>query len=121
MGFFPLTVTTFFSSKYNGFFNWTYTYRRDSDFQRPYGVIEQFKDLPSEVLDSDGSVNTSKLDQHIKKFGKAHRDLIQGRDKSIAWFVSHCGASSRRDQYVRELEKHIDVSWLFDHYRLPHV
>ena len=99
-----------YSTKYNGFFNWTYTYRRDSDFQRPYGVIEQFKKLPDKVMNTDGTTNLDELDKYIRQFGKTNRGLIQGRNKSVAWFVSHCGASSKRDQYVKELQKHIDVS-----------
>ena len=108
-----LEIFIFFSSEYNGFFNWTFTYRLDSDFQRPYGVIEQYKQLPSDLLNpDDASINASSLMNFIKQYGKDHRHVIEGRNKSVAWFVSHCGATSRRDDYAKELKKHIDVSTL---------
>ena len=112
-----LEIFIFFSSEYNGFFNWTFTYRRDSDFQRPYGVIEQYKQLPSDLLNpDDASINASSLMNFIKQYGKDNRHVIEGRNKSVAWFVSHCGATSRRDDYVKELKKHIDVSMYSNHF-----
>jgi alpha-1,3-fucosyltransferase len=34
---------------------------------------------------------------------------ISSKKKLVAWFVSHCVTSNRREDYVRELSKHIPV------------
>ena len=31
------------------------------------------------------------------------------KSKAVAWFVSNCNADSKREDYVTELEKHIQV------------
>ena len=37
------------------------------------------------------------------------RDVLMGKTKTIAWFVSNCNASSKREDFVEELREHIDV------------
>ena len=71
----------------NGFFDWTITYKRNSDFTIPYG--HSFP-KPAETTGEKASVNFAK-----------------GKDKLVAWAVSHCGTA--RDAYVKELVKHINV------------
>ena len=72
----------FSSSKWNGFFNWTMTFRQDSEFYTPYGKIRQTSELPTN------------LDEHITNFGEENKEAEYLKDKNmtIAWFVSNCGA-----------------------------
>ncbi|CAP23499.1 Protein CBR-FUT-1 [Caenorhabditis briggsae] len=35
--------------------------------------------------------------------------LVKGKSKGAAWFVSHCQTSSRREEFVRRLQKHIQI------------
>ena len=67
-------------STMNNFFNWTMTYRRDSDFYRPYGRIVKIKPHPE----------GAELEEYIKTFGKENKHLARGKEKHAAWFVSHC-------------------------------
>ncbi|XP_046573116.1 glycoprotein 3-alpha-L-fucosyltransferase A-like isoform X2 [Haliotis rubra] len=76
---------TIFRSDWNGRFNWTLTYRLDSDIPFPY----------NRILYTGGTVNIS--------------DVLRRKSRSIAWFVSNCGTPSKREVYVQELRKHIDV------------
>ncbi|XP_046349983.2 glycoprotein 3-alpha-L-fucosyltransferase A-like [Haliotis rufescens] len=76
---------TIFRPDWNGRFNWTLTYRLDSDIPFPY----------NRIVYTGGSVNIS--------------DVVRRKSRSIAWFVSNCGTPSKREVYVRELRKHIDV------------
>ena len=99
----------FDSRKYNGFFNWTYTYLSGSTFHRPYEEMENHKPLPEEVMD-DGQVSDLKLERYLKSFGKANAHRFKGRNKTVAWFVSNCEARSGRQNYVKKLKKYIDVS-----------
>ncbi|XP_067670445.1 glycoprotein 3-alpha-L-fucosyltransferase A-like [Haliotis asinina] len=76
---------TIFRSDWNGRFNWTLTYRLDSDIPFPY----------NRILYTGGTVNIS--------------DVLRRKSRSIAWFVSNCDTPSKRELYVKELRKHIDV------------
>lgn len=76
-------------SLYNGFFNWTMTYRRDSDFFVPYRFYTR---LESEERASRKTGITNYAD---------------GKDKLAVWIVSHCG--ELRDDFVRKLLKYIEI------------
>ena len=73
-------------SLFNGMFNWTSTYRVDSDFLSPYGFYVPL--TPDEI------------DWKPKNYA-------EGKDKLVAWGVSHCGVL--RDEFVWKLLKYIKV------------
>ena len=91
----------FYSYEWNNFFNWTITYREYSDFRQQYGIIKQIKDHPPE-----GKL----LDAHIHGYGVEHAGTFKHKTKIIAWFVSNCYSKSGREEYVKELQKYIEVS-----------
>ena len=69
----------------NYFFNFTMTYRYDSDIFMPYGQI-----LP-------------------RSNSKNYKCPVKRKTKAVAWFVSNCETHSNREEYVKELQKHIKV------------
>ena len=71
---------------YNGMFNWTMTYRVDSEFFVPYGYYASL--TPDEI---DGKP----------------KNYAEGKDKLVAWGVSNCG--KLRDEFVTKLLKYIKV------------
>ncbi|KAK7075689.1 Alpha-(1,3)-fucosyltransferase 7, partial [Halocaridina rubra] len=72
--------------QYNGTFNWTFTYRLDSDFPNPYGkVYRRHEPLPM-----------------------THVDLSK-KTKFAAWFVSNCATIGGRRSFIDTLEKWIDI------------
>ncbi|XP_013780320.1 alpha-(1,3)-fucosyltransferase 9-like [Limulus polyphemus] len=71
----------------NGLFNWTMTYREDSDIQAKYGY-------------------TCKK-SHLEK--NEIRDYLKVKSREVVWFVSNCHTPSKREKYVRELAKFISV------------
>jgi len=81
----------------NGIFNWTMTYRRDSDFFLPYGRFHKIKPHPE----------GEELKKYIKDFGWKNRHLAKmpgdGNRTALhaAWFVSHCATIARREKYVK--------------------
>eukprot|EP00090_Calanus_glacialis_P008606 TRINITY_DN16947_c0_g1_i5.p1 TRINITY_DN16947_c0_g1~~TRINITY_DN16947_c0_g1_i5.p1 ORF type:complete len:435 (-),score=116.30 TRINITY_DN16947_c0_g1_i5:147-1451(-) len=83
----------------DGFFNWTMTYRKDSDFYRPYGRLVQIKPHPTGEA----------LDEYIAQFGRENKHLAAGKTKDAAWFVSHCATQARREMYVKKMKKHLNV------------
>jgi hypothetical protein len=64
----------------DGVFNWTMTYRRDSDFYLPYGRFRQIKPHPTEKLE---------LQKLIKQFGIKNKHLAGNRTETkAAWYQS---------------------------------
>lgn len=76
-------------SAFSNIFNWTATYRHDSDIVAPYEKFVYYND----------SVRT--LPQN--------KSYAAGKTKKVAWFVSNCGARNRRKEYAKELQKYIEV------------
>lgn len=70
-------------------FNWTMSYRHDSDVYEPYAKL-----VPR---------NETKAPK------KDHRALWKSKQKQAVWMVSHCDTDSKREEFVRELKKHIEV------------
>ncbi|XP_047488882.1 alpha-(1,3)-fucosyltransferase C-like [Penaeus chinensis] len=102
------------------FFNWTFSYNRDSDLFLPYGVLTP---LQAEVHDLTG--RPSLLDKSSTTFFKYMQDLNNNvsleddlkydwssflrRPKIAAWMVSNCRTWSGRERYVKELQRYVQV------------
>ena len=72
----------------NSVFNWTWNYRLDSDVFNPQDYLRQSLSIPSHS-------------QLLKR--------MQRKTKMIAWFVSHCNTQSKREAYVKKLQKVVPV------------
>ena len=79
------------------FFNWTATYRLDSDLigNSCYGWKFQPKKTP-----------VSSRRPGVENYYGIN---ITGKTKTAAWFVSHCKTKVNREGYVLELQKHVPV------------
>ncbi|XP_050535701.1 glycoprotein 3-alpha-L-fucosyltransferase A-like isoform X1 [Daktulosphaira vitifoliae] len=75
---------------YNDVFNWTATYRHDSDIVTPYERWAYYDPL-------------------ITQKDQLDRNYAFNKTKQVAWFVSNCGAKNGRLHYARELSKYISV------------
>ena len=87
------------------FFNWTMTYRLDSDIYHrfSYGVSIPNTTLLPESYPSAGQ-------QRSTVYRVNHPTVnINSKTKLVAWFVSHCPSPSRREDYVNELARHIPI------------
>lgn len=78
--------------EYNNYFNWTMSYRRDSDIKLLYGRFH--------TLNHSADSRANQLDSHNTRRKKT---------KKVAWMVSHCQTHSKREDYVRQLQEHIQV------------
>lgn len=88
----PVTFMNTNDKILENYFNWTMTYRIDSDVHFPYGLfLKQSNNDNSKMFDVD-----------------ANR-LFHNRSKLVAWMVSNCSPHSKRDQYVNVLKKYIPV------------
>ena len=92
----------------NNFFNWTATYRRDSDFFVPYGSYAPLKEeseltgTADRVQDSSPTINLQSMEGEVNH--------ANGKDKLALFGVSnHCGG--QRFDLVRALMKYINISF----------
>ncbi|XP_037784550.1 glycoprotein 3-alpha-L-fucosyltransferase A-like, partial [Penaeus monodon] len=71
---------------YNGLFNWTFTYRLDSDFPSPHGFVLNRSTQPIDAV-----------------------SVTKNKTKLIAWFVSNCHSESGRESLARTLQQFVDL------------
>jgi glycoprotein 3-alpha-L-fucosyltransferase len=78
----------------NGLFNMTSTYSQQSDLPAIYGAFRPF-----------ASVNMSEWST-TKPLGV---NYMAGKTRLVAWFVTNCKAANHRLEYVKSLQRHIQV------------
>ena len=100
--------------KFNDFFNWTMTFRLDSDFPNPYGWVEPINSAfigpPSHgnFPDLNYNIKTERNEEELALLENL-REKTSKKQKLVAWMVSNCNTHSQREHYVKELRKHIPV------------
>ncbi|XP_061436040.1 alpha-(1,3)-fucosyltransferase 7-like [Lethenteron reissneri] len=85
-------------------FNWTLTYRPDSDVPTPYGWLEPREEGEEGGEPPCGSALKSARAANLSAYA------CSGKSELVAWAVSHGGAASGRDAYHRELALHLRVA-----------
>ncbi|XP_034833165.1 alpha-(1,3)-fucosyltransferase C-like [Maniola hyperantus] len=94
----------------DGFFNWTWTYKLDSDFR--WGYIT--------IFDLKGNVIGPAIDMKWPELNPINEELkvkLSSKSKAAAWLVSHCNTKSQREIYVDELQKElVSYGWTVDIY-----
>lgn len=86
--------------QFHNFFNWTMTYRSDSDIPYPHSWIAS-KPIKEETM--------SQVTKWRKPTLYDGPDVASGKNKMAAWFVSHCATTSKREELVQELAQYIPV------------
>ncbi|XP_046448573.1 alpha-(1,3)-fucosyltransferase C-like [Daphnia pulex] len=76
------------------FFNWTMTYRWDSDIVGPYGYI---------VPTGDVALHPSEDEMKFYLSKPTPVNYAKGKTKMAAWFVSNCNSASSRNEMVKIL------------------
>ncbi len=107
------------------FFNWTMTYRRDSDvFLRDYyGSFVSKLSVYNNTRDMRYSYTSNRTINRFntrKEFIRDHRsefsnnilglfELISRKTKMVMWLVGNCVTTIRREEYVRQLSQYVSV------------
>ncbi|XP_050350036.1 alpha-(1,3)-fucosyltransferase C-like isoform X2 [Nymphalis io] len=95
----------------DGFFNWTWTYKLDSDFRWGYITIY---DLKGNVV---GPAIDMKWKNDMEPISEALKVELSSKSKAAAWFVSHCSTKSGREFFVKEVQKELSpYGWTVDVY-----
>lgn len=85
-------------SKWNSYFNWTMTYRIDSDVPWMYLTV---KDRNGNVVAPRQNVNwITNMDSTPNEL----IDQLRNKTKAVAWFVSNCKTLNHREEYVKKLK-----------------
>lgn len=100
----------------NNFFNWSMSYRLDSNFPVSYGSITKKAAVPEKNYLGE-TTNIKKIftpftliERYIKQFGYLNKHLAfkEGRNSSTGlavWFVSNCNNYSGRQKFAEKLNK----------------
>ncbi|KAJ7390337.1 alpha-(1-_3)-fucosyltransferase [Desmophyllum pertusum] len=102
--------------RYDGMYNWTATYRLDSDLFVPYGSYAplelQAKPAGEDAIDHVDKVSSNQRtqpDDVSEELYDKNVNYARGKDKMAAFGTSqHCGG--HRFAFVRALMKHVEVS-----------
>ncbi|XP_045191265.1 alpha-(1,3)-fucosyltransferase C-like [Mercenaria mercenaria] len=86
--------------RFRSVFNWTMTYRRDSDIYMPYGEILSKRDAITRKYISRFEVKTDEKD---------YDRIFYRKTKEVVWLVSDCETKSKREYYVQRMSKYINV------------
>ncbi|WKX94448.1 hypothetical protein Q1695_011596 [Nippostrongylus brasiliensis] len=84
-------VNSHFKIPYVNFFNMSLGFRHDTPAASPYGY---FVKLAQESRNKDKVIDMA---------------VVEGKSKGAAWFVSHCGTNSRRENFVKALQQDFPV------------
>ena len=93
--------------QYKNYFNWTMTYRMDSDVRLLYGRIRPKSSAPktSQEIEAKIRESTQKLMLNRRKNSRRKKK----KKKLVAAMISHCTTDGQREKYVKQLKKHIKV------------
>ncbi|CAG9782532.1 unnamed protein product [Diatraea saccharalis] len=94
------------SARYDDYFNWTATYKLNSDIPYPYLLIKNNKgEIVGPKVNMEWVEEYSTIDDELA-------DKLKSKTKAIAWFVSSCSVRSKRNKFVKIFRKALS------HYRL---
>ncbi|XP_059057643.1 alpha-(1,3)-fucosyltransferase C-like isoform X2 [Achroia grisella] len=95
---------------YDNFFNWTWTYKLDSEVY--WGYIT--------IYDLNGTVIGPKLEMHWPELDPVDMEIkhnLVNKSKAAAWFVSNCYSKSHREVEVSKINEELSkYGWSVDVY-----
>ena len=80
------------------------SFRKDSDISTPYGRILE-KNIGQNVGATELQAGFPKTELYSELSSN-----LSSKTGSVLWLASHCWTDSRREDYVKELDKHLTVS-----------
>ncbi|KAI5639829.1 glycosyltransferase family 10 (fucosyltransferase) c-term domain-containing protein [Phthorimaea operculella] len=84
---------------YDSFFNWTWTYRKDSTIKYRFVTVQTIQGQ-----DLDGDVRWRENMKQLDDFRKKQLDT---KSKAVAIFLDKCRCRSKREEFVEELKKEL--------------
>ncbi|KAM3959619.1 alpha-(1,3)-fucosyltransferase C-like [Aphomia sociella] len=95
---------------YDNFFNWTWTYKLNSEIY--WGYIT--------IYDLHGDIVGPKLEMNwpeMEPIGTEIENILNNKSKAAAWYVSNCNSKSNRDLEVANIQVELEkIGWSVDIY-----
>ncbi|XP_045029527.1 alpha-(1,3)-fucosyltransferase C-like isoform X2 [Daphnia magna] len=95
----PDAMTTLNVTTMGNVFNWTMSYKFNSDIQMLYGRIRPRSTAPNNPKDMLQRIRETQLP----------KNYAANKTRLVAWMVSHCETPGQRERYVAQLRKFIPV------------
>ncbi|XP_046651804.1 alpha-(1,3)-fucosyltransferase C-like [Daphnia pulicaria] len=83
------------------YFNWTMSYRLNSDIRLLYGRVSPRPTAPTTADETRRMIEETHL--------SSTKNYAANKTQPVGWMVSHCDTNSLRETYVRQLSKFIPV------------
>ncbi|XP_026729646.1 alpha-(1,3)-fucosyltransferase C-like [Trichoplusia ni] len=91
---YPLCIFAF-----DGYFNWTWTYKLDSDIRWGYIVI---RDIHNKIVGPKTDMHWLRQDQ-MSPVNETFKRQLKSKTKAAVWFVSNCYTRSVREGFIIKL------------------
>ncbi|XP_028027141.1 alpha-(1,3)-fucosyltransferase C-like [Bombyx mandarina] len=88
------------SNRFDGYFNWTWTFRLDSEVRWGYFNV---KDKNENVIGPNKIMHWMKIED-MEPVSEDFKIQLKSKSKAAAWFVSNCYTRSRREDFANELQ-----------------
>ena len=85
--------------------NWTMTYRLDSDIVYKYANVIERQNLDDMVINDKLAERKASINLTRRNYDH----IFEEKTGEAVWFVSHCKTSSKREEYVSELQRVLNV------------
>lgn len=92
---------------YNGYFNYTFTYKLDSDVTWRFFLIKNNK---GEIIGPKKEMHWMDI-KNMKPITTKIKRKLRNKKTAAAWFVSHCETESQREQIVEKLITYLQFTF----------
>ncbi|XP_075973769.1 alpha-(1,3)-fucosyltransferase C-like [Anticarsia gemmatalis] len=89
--------------RYDGYFNWTWTYKLNSDVFYGYLII---RNTEGTIIGPKENMNWLKFED-MKPIDDNLKNELSTKSRAAAWFVSNCETPSKREQVVKNMQKEL--------------
>lgn len=95
---------------FNSFFNWTWTYKLNSDIRSNVVVV---RNKNKEIVGPNYNMEWLEINKMppIKYFLK---NKLQTKNVAAIWFASRCNTSSKREDFIKQLQKELLFEYKLD-------
>ncbi|CAD0199465.1 unnamed protein product [Chrysodeixis includens] len=85
--------------EFDGYFNWTWTYKLDSNVRWGYIVI---RDIHNKIIGPRNDMHWLKQTE-MSPVNETFKLQLKSKTRPVAWFASNCRTESRREIFVRNI------------------
>lgn len=103
-------VTKPVKEEFNSFFNWTWTYKLESDIRSNDVVI---RNKMNEIIGPEHDMDWVEYN-NLKPISLYMRNKLESKKVAAIWFASRCNTSSKREDFISQLQKELLFEYKLD-------